>query len=209
MATIGCLSQLQAAGPPCLFSPSLPSPTLPHSPLPPSLPSPTLPHSALPPSLPSPILLVASQTSPWQPSGDYPTCDFTDLCPSFPQPSDRAPLPPASAPRPLRASPRSPHTHPPPTSFTDDSLATIGHLSHLQVLDLCGMKHLTDTGLEGIARCTHLVSLNLSCLHGIRGHSCGHKRGHRGGHTCPLCLLSRPLHFLTALSALPSPVYTA
>ncbi|CAI5525067.1 unnamed protein product, partial [Closterium sp. Naga37s-1] len=48
------------------------------------------------------------------------------------------------------------------SSFTDDSLATIGHLSHLRVLDLCGMKHLTDTGLEGIARCTHLVSLNLS-----------------------------------------------
>ncbi|CAI7792373.1 unnamed protein product [Closterium sp. NIES-54] len=48
------------------------------------------------------------------------------------------------------------------SSFTDDSLATIGKLSHLRVLDLCGMKHLTDVGLEGIASCSNLVSLNLS-----------------------------------------------
>ncbi|GJP86739.1 hypothetical protein CLOP_g16728 [Closterium sp. NIES-67] len=48
------------------------------------------------------------------------------------------------------------------SSFTDESLATIGRLSHLRVLDLCGMKHLTDQGLQGIACCTHLISLNLS-----------------------------------------------
>ncbi|CAI5514797.1 unnamed protein product [Closterium sp. Naga37s-1] len=48
------------------------------------------------------------------------------------------------------------------SSFTDESLATIGQLSHLRVLDLCGMKHLTDQGLEGISRCSNLISLNLS-----------------------------------------------
>ncbi|CAL9202265.1 unnamed protein product [Musa hybrid cultivar] len=48
------------------------------------------------------------------------------------------------------------------TILTDTAYEKIGCLAHLTFLDLCGAQNLSDQGLSCIARCKHLVSLNLT-----------------------------------------------
>ncbi|KAF8403949.1 hypothetical protein HHK36_012056 [Tetracentron sinense] len=48
------------------------------------------------------------------------------------------------------------------SSFTDEAYRKIELLGNLRFLDLCGAQNLSDQGLSCIAKCKHLVSLNLT-----------------------------------------------
>ncbi|KAM7505570.1 hypothetical protein LguiB_004474 [Lonicera macranthoides] len=48
------------------------------------------------------------------------------------------------------------------SSFTDEAYKKISHLVHLRFFDLCGAQNLSDQGLSSIAKCSKLISLNLT-----------------------------------------------
>ncbi|KAK3247713.1 hypothetical protein CYMTET_42798 [Cymbomonas tetramitiformis] len=47
-------------------------------------------------------------------------------------------------------------------NLTDVTFSSLDLLPSLRVVDLCGMQHMTDQGLQALAACTNLTSLNLT-----------------------------------------------